>query len=278
MSIERNVYQLLSEEKAHEQLSEIDTPYRVLGGIAAHAILNANTIYWKDRVIEVDQKAQLSTKRDNGTVRDIDTLIVSSVNQEVNKAKEALIDVVGSDLSVSVFGLRKKVKAKKTLIPNMDFVSHRTIDDEGGFYIHLDKVETALTDDWYDAWEVRRPQDNAPLFQTLSPIAIEAGYRMRSITGVRPKDQDKVEKLRGRITVDDILANAQLTESLVAVYASQHTVGNAHAHAIEEKRNIPRTWFRTKAVVLGHLERQPQLVEWAQSGLEPLLSPFVGRK
>lgn len=48
MGIERNVYQVLDEEKAHERLSEIDAPYRVLGGIAAHAILNANIIHWED--------------------------------------------------------------------------------------------------------------------------------------------------------------------------------------------------------------------------------------
>lgn len=278
MSIERNVYQVLDEEKAHERLSEIDAPYRVLGGIAAHAILNANIIHWEDRIIEVDCEVHLSTRRENDTVRDIDTLIVSSSSQEVNKAKEALTDVVGNDLSVSVFGLRKRVKTRKTLIPNMDFVSHRTIDEEGNFYIHLDEVETALTNDWYDAWEVRRPQDDSPLFQTLSPVAIEAGYRMRSITGVRPKDKDKLEKLRERISLDDDLANAQLTESLSAVYTAQQAAGRAHALAIEEKRNTSKTWFRTKAMLLGHLECQPRLVEWAQSKLEPVLSPIVGRK
>lgn len=278
MSGERNVYQLLHERDVHSRLREEDIPYRVLGGIAAHAILNARIIHWNDRVIEIDPESNLSTMRDNGTQRDIDTLVVTPETDKTNEAKDVLDDAVDGYLSVSVFGLRRRVEAKKTLLPNMDFVSHRTIDGKGSYYIELDTVETELPQSWYEEWEVRTPDDESPLFTTLSSIAIEAGYRMRSITGVRPKDREKLQQLQEKVCMDGRLSDTQLTDDLIAHYNAQKDAGLVHARSVEDKRNKPYTWFRSKALILGHLERQPQIVGWAQSRLEPILAPFVGRK
>lgn len=275
---EKNIYHLMRERDVHSRLREEGMSYRVFGGIAAHAILNASTINWGDRIIEIDPESSLSTVRENGTQRDIDTLVVSTETNATRTAHEALKKAVGEYLMVSVTGLKRETEARKSLLPNMDIASRRTVDDEGKYHVQLDTVETELPQSWYEEWEVHTPDDESPLFATLSPVVIESLYRMSSITGVRLKDEEKLRQLQAKVCMDGgNPLNIRLIDDLIAHYNAQKEAGLAHARSIEGKRNDAHTWFGRKAIVLGYIERHPWLARRTQGRLESVLGYLASR-
>ena len=266
MSTKRDVYDLLQARGMHDRLREGAAPYRVLGGIAAHAILGASEIHWDDRVIELHPATILPLHRANGTPRDIDVLVMTTDWEEASDVEGRLTDTVGDELPVSVFGIEEH-PTKRPIGPNMDFVSRRTLDAGGGHHVILDHIDARLPDTWYDEWTVTRDDAGGPLFATLSPTAIEAAYHMCSITGIHPKDKPKLTAMR-----------QQLKGPLAAQYETQYQIGEAFRRTVELAGRDSRTWFGRRARLLGQLEKSARLVERARGGWGQALSPFVGHR
>ena len=75
--------------------------------------------------------------RENGTVRDLDTLVCSPDGDVI----DAHGKVIGEEMTISVFGLRPYRDNKRGLL---DFVGGRYVDSNGNLFWRLNGIETSL--------------------------------------------------------------------------------------------------------------------------------------
>jgi len=94
-------------------------------------------------------------------------------------------------------------------------------------------------------------------------------YKNRSITGVRPKDEEKVETLREVIMPNDRMGD------IPGEYREQHLAFLEQYRKLESERKRLGL-IGLKAHVLSTLERNPALVELAQGKMDGALSFFTG--
>lgn len=259
MSRETDVYGLLQTRDVHDCLAKTGVPYRILGVVAADAITHAAKIHWDTQEIELGRDAALSSRRRWGRRQSLDTLALTTDWSETDDVRSALDDTVGDQLAVSVAGLEEPA-AGRSLLPNMDVTSRRTVEGESdGRLVHrvvLDHVEVRLPDGWYDPWRVvpYGESDGEPLFLTVSPTAVEADYRMHSLAGIAPKHRSEFENLRKRL---DSETKSQPNRRLPHRYATQHSIGEAFHHTVESGARDRHTWFGARALVLRQLEALP---------------------
>ncbi len=274
MAAERDVYQTLTQEGLHTGMAYNEVPYGVLGGIAAHAAMHGE-IDWRERSITLPSRCELPRVRENGTLRDIDLLVHSHREEDVIDGKRITEDVLEGKLSVSVFGLRHTSGARRP----WDFVSHQSVDDQGKRWSQLDTIHTPLPTHWFESWLVR-DACGRPVFATYSPIVIEAGYWMRSITGIRHKDAEKVEALHSRLFSmgqRDSVKRGPMSMADRTKYHEQRQTALAHYEAIATERHRIG-WFALKAALLASAEKHPKLIAGAQGKFEQALATFVGRR
>lgn len=258
MSRETDVYGLLQARGVHDRLVKTDVPYRILGTVAADAITHATAIRWDTQEIELGRDAALSSRRKWGRRQSLDTLALTADWSEADDVRTMLGDAIGDQLAVSVDSLEEP--AGRSLLPNMDVTSRRTVEsDSDGRLVHrvvLDHVEVRLPDGWYDPWRVVSygESDGEPLFLTVSPTAVEADYRMHSLAGIAPKHRSEFENLRKRL---DSETKSQPNRRLPHRYATQHSIGEAFHHTVESGARDRHTWFGARALVLRQLEALP---------------------
>ena len=79
--------------------------------------------------------------RENGTVRDLDTLVQSTDKTVVKGCRQKIADAIGDKLVVSAFGLNPYEKNRRGIF---DFVGDRYVDSEGRLYWRLGGIETEI--------------------------------------------------------------------------------------------------------------------------------------
>ena len=67
-------------------------------------------------------------------------------------------------------------------------------DDKDRLFWRLSGIETQLPRASLDPWQIKR--DDEVICNILNPVAQLGVYMNRSITGIRPKDEKKVDSLR----------------------------------------------------------------------------------
>lgn len=289
MSIDKNgvavpagnndVYDLLQEREFHDRLIAKDVDYRVLGGIGIQAVLTAEQINPAVKEIVLSPDAELSVIRENGTRRDIDMLICTSDREWIMEAKDIVTDAVGKELSVSVFGLRDRVNGPR----RWDFLTQRYIDkDSGDVFMRCDNIEEKLPESFLEPWVVKSSQLN-PVAQVISPAAQLVSYKTRSITGIRHKDREKVDRLSGLLAenlgldVEMDSVRKGVTQDELEDMQKQLDTGAKYYREIARRRNSVLSWMGAKASVLAALESNATIIELGQGRLEGFLSRFIGR-
>lgn len=101
-----------------------------VGGLGLHATVRGK-VNWDKRAVEIGYDVHLPRVRENGTVRDLDVLVQSTDAADIQKYKEALQDVLGSDMVISTFGLRRYEQNRRGLL---DFTGDRYADEQGQFF------------------------------------------------------------------------------------------------------------------------------------------------
>ena len=81
-----------------------DAPYTVVGGLGLHAVTHAEEIDWDDRVVRIGNIYLPRRRENNGTVRDLDTLVHTT--DTVAAYRDEMEDALGGLLVPSAFGLR----------------------------------------------------------------------------------------------------------------------------------------------------------------------------
>lgn len=260
-----NVYSLLVASDFHDRMKDREVPYNVVGGLGLHAVTNAAEIDWDNHVVYLPNGVCLPCLRENGTVRDLDTLVQSTDKVAVKGCRQKITDAIGDKLVVSTFGLNPYEKNRRGIL---DFVGDRYVDNEGRLYWRLGGIETEIPSASLDQWLVRR--DGETVCAIPNPIAQLGAYGCRSITGPRPKDKEKVAKL-----INIVMPNDKISD-IPAAYREQYFA------FLEQSRKVAAArkklgWFGLKAGLLSFLERQEWAVRLAQGKLDGVLSGIVGK-
>lgn len=203
--------------------------------------------------------------RENGTVRDLDTLVQSTDKTVVKGCRQKIADAIGDKLVVSAFGLNPYEKNRRGIF---DFVGDRYVDNEGRLYWRLSGIETEIPSASLEQWLVKRGGETVCAIP--NPVAQLGAYGCRSITGWRPKDREKVGKL-----VKIITSNRKISD-IPAEYRGQYRAFREQYKKVAAARK-KLGFFGVRADFLSLVENQPQFVEFAQGPLEGVLSRAVRR-
>jgi len=278
-----NVYSLLVARGFHDRIGDCEVPYNVVGGLGLHAVTNAAEIDWDNHVVYLPSDVCLPCLRENGTVRDLDTLVQSTDKAVVKSCRQEIADAIGDKLVVSAFGLNPYEKNRRGIF---DFVGDRYVDNEGRLYWRLGGIETEIPPQnsvrWLiergsnpetppeslEQWLVRR--DGETVCAVLNPVAQLGAYLNRSAAGLRPKDEEKVAALTGVI-----MPNGKISDIPVA-YREQHLAFLEQSQKVAAARK-KLGWFGLKARLLSFLEHQDLAVQLAQGKLDGVLSGIVGK-
>lgn len=264
-----NVYSLLVACGFHDRMEDCEVPYNVVGGLGLHAVTNAAEIDWDNHVVYLPSGAYLPCLRENGTVRDLDTLVQNTDKTVVKGCRQEIADAIGDKLVVSAFGLNPYEKNRRGIF---DFVGDRYVavegEEESRLYWRLGGIETEIPSASLDQWLVKK--DGETVCAILNPIAQLGAYGCRSITGWRPKDTEKVEEL-----VNVIMPNRKISDIPQDCRDQYYTFREQFRKVAEARKKLG--WFGLKAGLLSFLERQEWAVRLAQGELDGVLSGFVGK-
>ena len=260
-----NVYSLLVACGFHDRMEDCEVPYNVVGGLGLHAVTNAAEIDWDNHVVYLPSGVYLPCLRENGTVRDLDTLVQSIDKTVVKGCRQKIADAIGDELVVSAFGLNPYEKNRRGIF---DFVGDRYVDNEGHLYWRLGGIETEIPSASLDQWLVKRGGETVCAIP--NPVAQLGAYGCRSSTGLRPKDEEKVAALTGII-----MPNGKISD-IPAAYREQYLAFLKQSQKVAAARK-KLGWFGLKAGLLSLLERQEWAIRLAQGELDGVLSGIVGK-
>jgi len=182
--------------------------FQIIGGNGSAALKDPATEIDLDAgIIVASNKVNLPRLRDDGTLRDMDVLVLSTNPEEVEAVRELAEGVVADELEVSVFGLKSSVQLADQMSSPVKSSAKVFLSDR---YIN-DHIDTKHGDFVYGNKAIypfrgRVPED----FMTTSVLVTEGvdgdiptshpgatilNYLTRSISGLRPKDEVKVQDI-----------------------------------------------------------------------------------
>ncbi len=189
-------------------------PVQIMGGNGSAALTSAKTEIDLDTgVIYAPEDCNLSVIRENGTLRDVDVLVKSVDEGVIEEVDSILEETVGDRLKRSVFGLKPLIDMDEQLrrpVHSTAFVQlgdryvEGEVDENGIFridvgYKSLFPFSAEISDEVLETFLLFT--GNAGMATPTShPGATILNYVSRSISGVRPKDTEKLIKI-----VDNLL-------------------------------------------------------------------------
>lgn len=286
-----------SEYSCYEAISDVDQAmkeslpegqrYFVLGGIATGALKHPDTyIDTLTRSVYATNESSESTLRDNGTKRDIDVLIDDTIGKEAGRRiKSNLEEATEGKLEISVFGFDAHEPAEKVTQRFkkriLSMMSERTICENGILRYELFPLEQTVERESYEQWRLVTPHTEVGI---LNPAGHVLAYRMRSITGLRPKDAEKYHQMHRQV-----FAHPELLEQIMD---GKYRTWLDFAHAIDNLRNgempqddpiiteqargIDQGLYRLKSKTLSLLEGHGLVVNIAQHPImQKALNKFI---
>lgn len=288
-----NSYDVIRElDPALRQTIGYERNYYVLGGIVTSAITHEDTHMLHDarRVLAAEESA-LPLRRDNGTLRDIDILIKDRLeDEEASLIVKTVREAVRDKLEVSVFGLDEYKIAlgaiDRVRMSVKDWTSRRTLDSDGTIRQELYPISQELPARSFEPYHLVLP-DSEDEISMFSPAGHMLAYKMRSISGERYKDREKIAKMEHIIYGDEYLKEQFHDGPFEPWQRFASAVSELRYDFLRDKsmlRDEHVSWagllaFMVKSRALGRVETHEGLIHLAQSKLgEKILKPFVGNK
>jgi len=184
---------------------------QLMGGIASVALQHPGTEIRVDERCIVAPKGFLQDEtvlealrplRKNGTLRDLDALVLSTDQAKIDSVEALAEQKIGQRLDISVFGLHKAAQLREQVAnPSgwqvlKTFVSDRYVDDDSTIRKALFPFAVEMPPDALEPYSL---EVGDHVFQTANPAAAVLNYWTRSISGLRPKDADKVQTMASRV-------------------------------------------------------------------------------
>lgn len=187
---------------------------QIMGGIGSAALSHPDTVIIPDekRIVTSDDFLQngkgelnphLTRIRSNGTLRDLDVLLLSCDPDYVEQTKRLVEEQIDGQLETSVFPLHdgreleERVESPFSFKSIASFVTDRYVMEDGKMVKALAPLFAVDIDpDTVRPWEVEVDGEEYPV---VNPATAIVNYLTRSMTGLRPKDFDKVQEMARQV-------------------------------------------------------------------------------
>lgn len=174
---------------------------QIMGGLGATALAHPEVqINREFKEVQVPEDFSLPTLRPDGTLRDVDVLVLSSSKNRIDEVEKVLKDTIGNTLERSVFGIRPHSILEDQIAKPLGarafrtFVSDRYEAASNSKEVYkkaLFPFQVPMSAESLDTWTLVIGNDEKRI-PISHPGATIANYTNRSIGGVRPKDIDKL--------------------------------------------------------------------------------------
>ncbi|HSX45019.1 MAG TPA: hypothetical protein VLF39_02840 [Candidatus Saccharimonadales bacterium] len=254
--------------------------YYVVGGMALQPLTSGDFEMDHDNhTIVAHSGIELPIRRDNGTRRDIDILVLTNDQDRINEARQSVEEVVNGELKVSVFGVERheKLASSAGRVKRLftDFLSHRTVDENGVHRYVLGPIEQEVPAETYEPWHLVTPKGEQ--LQVMHPVGQIDCYDMRSISGSRHKDNDKMDHVRNNVFKDPKMVEDD--ENLFGSWKS--FINNRNAllwfAADQAGPSFEASLQASKGRALRFLEHNKTLVKVAQNSVVEKILNFAVR-
>lgn len=174
---------------------------QIMGGNGSAALKHPDTeIDFGTGEIHAGGECDLPRLRDDGTLRDVDILALTSDKDAIDAVHEVAVGEIGGQLLVEVFGLKSaeqlQRQSRQSIISMAKvFLGDRYIDEgaQAGFKA-LHPFAAPIDKEVLKSFTLFTPASERGL-PTTHPGATLLNYLTRSISGLRPKDQGKITEI-----------------------------------------------------------------------------------
>jgi len=192
-----------------EATNSLDTPkIQVFGGVGSVALMDRDTLLSsnEDR-ITVPGHIFLSNYRNKRDLRDVEALVLSNDEQDVEKIETLAKQTIGNNLKIEIFGFadlnrRKELLAKplgyEAIFESLLSDRYTLPDDQVEVYRMLFPFITPIPTEALKTWTLELEQFGFEV-PVPAPGAVILNYLNRSISGLRSKDATKIETLAQEI-------------------------------------------------------------------------------
>ncbi len=261
-----------------------DREYYVLGGIATGALTHESTVIDdQSQAIVAAKESGSALVRENGTRRDIDILVGDILpRKEAKRIKAEVSGAIDKTLVVSVFGMDRHQgdlsPAERLQRNALAWTSRRTIDRDGILRYELFPLQRVVDPDSYKPWQLQIPDGKH--IQVFHPAGHMLAYMLRSVSGIRDKDADKLSAMQERITP---LFREEINDGPFRswidfagdIHGLLHKGREAAVRVRSDAQLVDLDVFRLKGRVLGRLESYQKMVDLAQGALRPVLDRII---
>ena len=223
---------------------------QIIGGNGSAALLHEETVInLATRTIEAPASCDLRRYRADQSLRDMDTLVLSSDRRHIDRVQELAEDLIGEELMISIFGLKNPSELERQQHQPVRstarvFLGDRyvacTYDDKGNIvsaegFKALYPFRAVITAETLDTFELSIA-GRAPI-PTAHPGATILNYLTRSISGLRAKDAEKVGRI-GQL----VLSKYPEIRAWIHDGPGRETLDLARVlHTLREPRESPQT-------------------------------------
>lgn len=191
----------------HAMAQEGMPPIQLLGGVGSVALLDEETVIKvEERRIIAPTTLKLSNYRDDGNLRDVETLVLSTREEDQKTVEECGGRIMGDSLIVEVFPFCDSARTEELMAAPFGAKALATFLSDR--YMPANKLWTPgqseaqrvlfpfaapIMDEALETWTLEI--DDSYEIPVPSPGAVLINYLTRSISGLRGKDKEKVEAM-----------------------------------------------------------------------------------
>ena len=212
-------------EKGSNFRQNFQPTVQIIGGVNSAALTHSDTVIdFENKEVIAPDSLDLPTLRPNGSLRDLDVLVLSSSLDDIQSVENLIRETVRGELDPSVFSLKNEESLKKQILkPLFGFAAIRTCLSDR--YVVSENTERSLLPYTSPIHSLRTGRGYGmvkSLFPLATPIEQESletwtlsvgdahipvpnpamtiiNYTNRSIRGIRSKDKAKVEKMASMV-------------------------------------------------------------------------------
>jgi hypothetical protein len=297
---------------------------QMMGGVASAALQHERTVIYPEerRIVTPDgftvHNDSLSLMRPNGSRRDIDVLVLSPHEEEIGAVSDVVDEVVEESLDKSVFGFHtmdefvERAAHPFSLQTVRAFLADRYVAEGGVMMKGVVPFGVYVPEEAMETWTL---EVNGHEIPTMNPAGMVVSYLSRSMSGLRPKDHDKVQTMAGYVknkypeAADWLIdgpgrsqmdlagifhtlrwdnpwaGNRRTLEvgGLVRITAGSIPALIDHEAFLywDESADVQRKVLKTavfKALLLGRTESHQKIVQFFQKNVEPRVQSIVHNK
>ncbi|MEI7539724.1 MAG: hypothetical protein WCJ36_03095 [Candidatus Saccharibacteria bacterium] len=181
---------------------ELAPDIQIIGGVGSAALEHPDTVIdTRNKEVIAPDSLYLDTYRPNGSLRDLDVLVLSSDRKDIDLVNRYMTETVGDNLERSAFGIKPAELLRKQMCSPLGFMALKTFlsdryDMPAGMVKSLFPFSVPIKPESLEPWTLSIGNSHIPI---PNPAMSVINYTNRSIGGIRPKDLTKVSNMANSV-------------------------------------------------------------------------------